>query len=101
MKPQTPSSLRFKTDKTVVSGLHHLDQQAILEKLKIKREVSGDYTPKGHRTFSSSSFRDSRQSKVLEKMKDFSVLPDNLSDSEGETEMEQLRFHLLRNLLTP
>ncbi len=98
MQSLTPhTSLQFKNDLKIVSGLHEADKTAILEKLDLHRKsvktssgrVSG--RQQHNKLYSSTSFHNVRQSKVQEKMKEMSVLPDDLSESEDDEEMDKLR----------
>ena len=97
MKPVTTrNSSRFNNDKKVVSGLNKADQLVILEKLKLHRASYGRQSQNEYEAYSSSSFRNSRQSLVLKQMKGMSVLPDDLSESEEDTDTEQIRQNLAR-----
>jgi hypothetical protein len=89
-----PSSRRqFKSDLKI---LHESDKTAILEKLNMHRtsvkkssgRVSG--RQQQNKTYSTISFLNVRQSKVQEKMKEMSVLPNGLSESEDDEEMNKL-----------
>ncbi len=100
MHSLTPrSTLQLRNDLEVVSGLHESDKTAILEKLNHYRRsvkassvrISGRHQQ--NKTYSSTSFQSLRQSKVQEKMKEMSVLPDDLSESEEDEEMKMLRLN--------
>jgi hypothetical protein len=97
MQSLTPhTSLQNKND-LKISGLHESDKTAIIEKLNPHRpgvknspgRASG--RQQQNKMYSSTSFQNVRQSKVQEKMKEMSVLPDDLSESEDEEEMDKLR----------
>ena len=93
---QSLDSLHVKNDLKIVSGLHESDKAAILEKLSIHRtsvktssgRVSGRLQQ--NKLYSTTSFQNARQSKVQERMKRMSVLPDDLSESEDDEEMDKL-----------
>jgi hypothetical protein len=94
MQSLIPSSRQqFKSDLKIV---HESDKTAILEKLDLHRTsvkqssgwVSG--RQQQNNTYSSTSFQNVRQLKVQEKMKEMSVLPNGLSESEDDEEMDKL-----------